>query len=91
MIFETLPPATVRELPNNEEAEQYLLACCFLDGASVVAKCIEAKMTALDFWQPANRTIFDQILEIFTKGKELDLAVIAQELATAKKLDEIGG
>ncbi len=91
MTFEKLPPAAVRALPHSIEAEEYLLSCCFLDGATTVAKCIEAKMTPLDFFFHANQIIFDQILEIFTTGKELDLAVIAQELKTAKKLDEIGG
>lgn len=93
MIFEQLNPASVlgRTPPNDPQAEEYLLSCCFLDGAGVVAKCIEAKMTPLDFYVPANQVIFGQILDVFTSGKDVDLAVIAQELSTSKRLDEIGG
>lgn len=93
MIFEQLTPASVlgRTPPNNIEAEEYLLSCCFLDGSSVIAKCIESKITPMDFYSPANQVIFSIILDLFTAGKEIDLSIIAQELAKQKRLDEIGG
>jgi len=92
MNFETASPAVLgRTPPHNVEAEEHLLSCCFLDGAGVVAKCIEAKMTPMDFYIPANQALFSVILDLFTAGKEIDLSVIAQELAKSKRLDEIGG
>ncbi|MBC8041206.1 MAG: replicative DNA helicase, partial [Opitutaceae bacterium] len=54
--------------PHSIEAEEYLLSCCFLDGADIVARCLEGKLTATAFYSPANRVIFDKLVDLYNKG-----------------------
>ncbi len=80
-----------RTPPHSIEAEEYLLSCCFLDGADVIAACIEAKLTAKAFYSPANRVIFEKLLDLYARGLAIDLQILFQELQTSRQLDEIGG
>ncbi len=91
MSSEYKDPATGRTPPHSLEAEEYLLSCCFIDGADVVARCIDVKMTSAAFYSPANRAIFDCLCDLFSRGGPVDLQVLAAELATTRRLDEIGG
>lgn len=86
-----MPSAIGRTPPHSLEAEEYLLSCCFLDGADVVARCLEGKLSAPAFYFPANRVIFEKLVELYNKGTAIDLAILAEELKTSRQLDEIGG
>jgi replicative DNA helicase len=77
--------------PHSQEAEEQLLSACLLDGGDVMARALEGKITPASFYVPANRVIFELLLSLYNTGKPIDLAVLAQELDTAKRLDEIGG
>jgi replicative DNA helicase len=83
--------AAHRVPPHSIEAEEYLLACCFLDGSDVVARCIEADLTPRSFYSPANGVIFEVCISLFTVGQPFDLSTIAAELETRRQLSEIGG
>ena len=85
------PSSIGRTPPHSAEAEEYLLSCCFLDGADVVARCLEGKLSAPAFYFPANRVIFEKLVELYNKGTAIDLAILAEELKTSRQLDEIGG
>jgi replicative DNA helicase len=84
-------PPVGRTLPHSVEAEEYLLSCCFLDGLDVVSRCLEARISANSFHVPAHRTVFEKLVDLYNRQSPIDLAVIAEELKTARTLDEIGG
>ena len=77
--------------PHSVEAEEQLLSACLLDGGDVVARCLEGKIAAASFYVPANRLIYEKLLELYNAGKPIDLAILAEELKTTRQLDEIGG
>lgn len=83
--------ASGREPPYSQEAEEHLLSCCLLDGADVMARCLEARITPASFYARANGIIFERLTELYNKGAAIDLAVVAEELKTARRLDEVGG
>ncbi len=80
-----------RSAPHSVEAEEYLLSCCLIDGNDTVSRCLEGKVTSSCFFVPANRTIFDRLVDLYHRGAPVELAVVAEELKTTKQLDEIGG
>jgi hypothetical protein len=80
-----------RKLPHSIEAEEYLLSCCLLDGAEVLSKCLKAGIAATSFYDPKHGIIFERLLAMFSGGKEIDVAVLAEELKTEKQLDQVGG
>ena len=88
------PPASSvqgRVPPHSVEAEEQLLSACLLDGGDVVARCLEGKIAPASFYVPANRAIYDKLLELYNAGKPIDIAILAEELKTTRQLDEIGG
>lgn len=90
-VGNSAPLAIGRTPPHSAEAEEYLLSCCFLDGSDIVARCLEGKLKPDAFYFPANRVIFEKLVELYNKGLAIDLAVLSEELKTARQLDEIGG
>ncbi|RRK01946.1 replicative DNA helicase [Opitutaceae bacterium TAV3] len=87
------PPGALigRVPPHSTEAEEYLLSCCLLDGGDVIARCLEGKITAAAFYVPANRVVFEKLIDLYNKGAAIDIAVVAEELKTSRQLDDIGG
>lgn len=82
---------TTRTPPHSVEAEEYLISCCFLDGAETVAKCVTAELVPTCFYVPANRVIFEKLVELHNKGVPIDLDILQQELVRSKLLQEVGG
>ena len=80
-----------RIAPHSAEAEEQLLSACLIDGADTVAKCINARVTPASFYVPANRVIFATILDMLAAGKQIDMPVLAEEMKTARTLEEVGG
>jgi replicative DNA helicase len=80
-----------RTVPHSIEAEEYLLACCLLDGNDTLSRCLEKKLAPACFYSPANRLVYEKLVELYNQGKPIDLAVLSEELKTSKQLDEIGG
>jgi replicative DNA helicase len=78
-------------LPHSLEAEEYLLSCCFLDGADVVSRCMEARIRPESFYDPKHGIIFEKLLDLYNKQQPIDISVIAEELKTSRQLDAIGG
>jgi hypothetical protein len=71
--------------PHSVEAEEHLLSCCLTDG--VVARCNEAGIAPESFFVPAHQAIFRTLQELQKRLAPIDLAVLAEELRTAKRLD----
>jgi replicative DNA helicase len=87
------PGATAagRGMPHSVEAEEYLLSCCLIDGAEVVARCLEAKVSAESFYVPAHGIIYGKLQDLYTRQVPIDVAVLGEELKTSRQLDSIGG
>jgi replicative DNA helicase len=62
-----------------------------LDGADTIARCLEARLPAEAFYSSPNRIIYEKICELYQKSPPVDVAVLAEELKTARQLDAVGG
>jgi len=80
-----------RSMPHSVEAEEYLLSCCLLDGAEVVARCLEARIGPESFYVPAHGIVFEKLQALYTRQAPIDVAVLGEELKTAKQLETVGG
>src|SRR5471032_2051336 len=80
-----------RGMPHSVEAEEYLLSCCLIDGAEVVARCLEARISPESFYVPAHGLLFERLLDLYNRQFPIDVAVRGEELKTAKQLETIGG
>ena len=77
--------------PHSIEAEEHLLSCCLLDGNDVVSRCLEARIRVESFFDRKNGVVYEVILDLYNKQKPIDISVVAEELKTSKRLDEVGG
>ena len=78
-------------MPHSVEAEEYLLSCCLIDGADVMARCLEARISPESFFVPAHGIVFERLLDLYNRQAPIDVAVLGEELKTARQLDAIGG
>src|SRR3954471_1324014 len=84
------PPAG-RSLPHSVEAEEYLLSCCLLDGADVLSRCLEAQIKPESFYDPKHGIVYERLLDLYNRQAPIDVSVVAEELKTARLLDQVGG
>ncbi len=88
----TLPAgAPDRSPPHSAEAEEHVIACCLLDGSDTIARCLEARISPESFYFPANRLLFEVMLEIYAKTPPVSLEILAEELKTRRQLEAVGG
>ena len=87
----SLPGMIGRSPPHSIEAEEYLLSCCLIDGNDTIARCLEGKLAASAFYAPANRIIYDKLVDLYNRGAPIDLAVLSEDLKTTQQLDQVGG
>jgi replicative DNA helicase len=80
-----------RTMPHSIEAEEYLLSCCLLDGADVISRCLEARIRPESFYLSAHGVLYEKLLDLYNRQVPIDVSVVAEELKTSKRLDEIGG
>jgi replicative DNA helicase len=83
--------AAGRSMPHSLEAEEYLLSCCLLDGADVVSRCLEARIKPESFYDSKHGIVFERLLDLYNRQAPIDVSVVAEELKTARLLDQIGG
>jgi len=89
---QTLPSAPPdRSPPHSAEAEEHVIACCLLDGSDSIARCLEARISAESFYFPANRLLFEVMLELYQKNPPVSLEILAEELKTRRQLEAVGG
>ena len=85
-------PANIgRVPPNSAEAEEYLLSCCFLDGAPLVVRAKEGGVTDRTFYAPSNQIVWTAVVGLYDRKAPIDLAVVAEELKRSGQLELIGG
>ena len=70
--------AVMRVPPNNADAEKSVLGCMMQD-REALSLAFEL-LTADDFYQPANREIFDAMHALNTQGMPIDLVTVDDEL-----------
>ena len=84
-------PFAGRTAPHSLEAEEYLLACCLLDGADVISRCLEARIRPESFYLAAHGIVFERLLDLYNRQTPVDVAVLAEDLKTTRQLDAVGG
>jgi len=87
----SMPGMIGRSPPHSIEAEEYLLSCCLIDGNDTIARCLEGKLGGSAFYAPANRIIYDKLVDLYNRGAPIDLAVLSEELKTTQQLEQVGG
>lgn len=80
-----------RVLPHSIEAEENLLSCCFIDGADVVSRCLEARINPESFYDSKHGIIFGCLAGLYNLKTPIDISIVAEELKTSRQLDQIGG
>lgn len=80
---------TERDLPFNSEAEQAVLGSALTDSESVSDAAQILKPT--DFYFPANKFIFEAVMDLFDANKAIDFVTITEQLKLNGKLDAVGG
>ena len=77
-------------LPSSLEAERALLGILLMgeeEDWDEVADFLKEE----DFFQPAHKTIFSHIQELYKKGQSADPVTVANALKKSKNLDQVGG
>lgn len=68
-----------------------MIACCLLDGSDTIARCLESRVIPESFYLPANRLLFELIIELYQKSPPVSLEILAEELKTRRQLEAVGG
>lgn len=83
-------PSGYRDMPRAIQAEEGLLSCCLLDPAKIgeaAALGIEEK----SFYDVRHQIIWRAMVMLWRTGVQVETIVLAQALADAGELDEVGG
>jgi replicative DNA helicase len=75
--------------PHSLEAEQSVLGGLLLDNDAVDK--VGDIVTDGDFYSDAHRLIFAHVVRLVTDGKPADVVTVSESLASAQKLDYVGG
>jgi replicative DNA helicase len=83
------PPASIRTLPHNLDAERSVIGAILIDNEAfnVAASVIDARA----FFRDAHRRIFDRMVALSERSQPIDLVTLKEELERAGELDEVGG
>ena len=79
----------MRVPPNNADAEKSVLGCMMQD-REALSVAFEL-LCADDFYQPANREIFDAMHQLNQQGMPIDLVTVDDELTRRGTLEGVGG
>lgn len=80
---------TNRQLPQNIEAEQTVLAACLL--STGVFEEISLKLRPEDFFRPAHRIIFETMRDMNARSIPIDVISVADNLEASSQLEAVGG
>ena len=85
---------SLRVPPHSTEAERGVLGSVLLDAASdsrVLDLCTENGITPESFFSPANRLLFETLIEMSHAALTIDPLTLNERLRTLNRLDDIGG
>lgn len=88
-MAEQKPSSIERIPPHNIEAEQAVLGSILIDKDAVIR--VADIIIPEDFYKDAHRTIYETMLELYSKREPTDLLNLVNALEEKKKLEEIGG
>ncbi|MCC5788104.1 MAG: replicative DNA helicase [Opitutales bacterium] len=77
--------------PHSLEAEEGLLACCILDGAQVLGRCVENGIRPEAFYHPFHQIVFTALLTLYGKKGHIDEILLGEELQQMGEFEKIGG
>lgn len=75
--------------PQDLEAESSVLGALMIDKNAIIR--VADILNANDFYHPAHQKIYATIIELFEKGKPIDMLTVSNRLKEKKLLKEIGG
>ena len=75
---------------SSPEAETQVLCVLFMQGAEALTVALEWKVDEAHFADPANKLVWKSILYLHRNSKPITIDVLAEELKTKGKLEEVG-
>lgn len=80
-------------MPASAEAEKHVLACCLIeeDAGKTITRAVSKGVRPESFYFPANRIIWEAILELYANKPPVTLQTLSEELATRQQLEQAGG
>ena len=75
--------------PNDIEAEQAIIGSMLTDKDAVIS-AIEV-LKPQDFYREDNKTIYEAILNLYSRSEPVDIITVRAELESMGKLDNVGG
>lgn len=79
----------LRVMPNSYEAEQAILGAILSDVE--IAYEVVSELAVVDFYTTAHKTIFEEILNLKSSGKPVDIIMLSSSLSHKGLLSEVGG
>jgi replicative DNA helicase len=80
-----------RSPPHSAEAEEHVIACCLLDGSDTIIRAVSQGVREETFYFPANKVLWTNLLELYTKNASVSLETLSAELMTKRLLEAVGG
>lgn len=77
--------------PHSLDAERHVLACCLLDGADSIGRCLNEKLSVEGFYGAAHRLLFPLIVELYERQPPVTLEMLVEELSARQQLEAVGG
>ncbi len=78
-----------QQVPHDSEAEKAVLGAIFIDPEAIADA--SAVVTPDDFYEHANRLVFQAMLDLSDRGEAIDPLTLQDELNKKNQLDDIGG
>ena len=75
--------------PNDIEAEQAIIGSMLTDKDAVISAIEVLKPN--DFYREDNKTIYEAILNLYSRSEPVDIITVRAELESMGKLDNVGG
>lgn len=80
-----------RIMPQDIDAEKAVLAAMLLGMDNEVVEEAMMKLSAVEFYRPAHRKIFEAMEELYNRGVPIDQLSLADRLKSRGDLDAVGG
>ena len=84
-----MPAGDKKQIPQNIEAEQSVLAACLLNQDAIDE--VATKLAPESFFRPAHQIIFRSMLDLRKRNLPIDQISLAENLRATGQLDAIGG
>ncbi len=75
--------------PQDADAEQSVLGAMMLSKDAIAD--VNERIKGPDFYRPAHETIYDAVVELYSKGEPADPVTVAAELQRRSELGRVGG